>query len=423
MEKTLLPQDFADRLEFVHPKDIIAWLRREGRPKGGVRWVLKDELRPADLYCYLGARFGQPNGIQNFLRTDDSDNLIHWEWVLRVGEGFLMIQGMNFRTEVWISGVDGLEEDDKDGFIRQLKAQFAQHGAAMGKVRKALEHWVEFVNPYQRLRRAVTGLMDELSSLELDTERDRIPDINEQKNRDSDNLRTKWEEVAARYSRAFGLGFGLRSMLPVMAEAFVNLLLYILMKPELRRDERLRENAIRQQIDIRIRSLSHTCIGFKQHVDYASEPCREFHTLVNERNDLLHGNVVIEKLRFNELYFYGKVPVFIEYSSMWDRSMGVAHRAVGVESVKHEIAVVDGLIEYLLSCLDEKVKETVQRMVEKFDLGLCLDDGRLGILFADWLVDFAPSFSSSDESSDFSTTHGQGGQPDPVASSSGTPSE
>lgn len=54
-----------------------------------------------------------------------------------------------------------------------------------------------------------------------------------------------------------------------------------------------------------------------------------------------------------------------------------------------ELAAVNGLIEYLLSCLDDKVARSVRIMSDKFHLGLCLDDGRLGVLFADWLVDFA----------------------------------
>jgi hypothetical protein len=415
----MLPENFLESLQFIHPRDIVELIKREDRPKTGIRWVLKNEVRPVDLYCYLGARFGQPNGIQNFLRKDDSDNLVHWEWFLRVGEGFVMIQGMNFRTEIWISCVDGVRESDKDEFVKLIKESFARHGKSMGEVRKALEHWVEFVNPYQRLRRAVTGLMDELSALNLNADNDRVPDIaDEPDDYDINAFREGWTEKASRYSRAFGLAFGVRSMLPVMAEAFVNLLLYILMKRELRSDERLRENTIRQQIDIRIRSLSYNCVGFERSVDYASEPCRRFHTLMNERNDLLHGNVVVDKLRFNELYFVGKVPVFIEYSSMWDRSMGVAHRAVGMESIKDEMAIVDGLIEHLLSCLREDIRNVVRGIADKFDLGLCLDDGRLGVLFPNWLVDFAPGPPSPDENA---SSEASGADSDGIESNEGKP--
>ncbi len=380
-----LPADFLSKLEFVHPKDILEIMQRKDRPKVGTRWVLKNEIRPVDLYCYLGARFGQPNGIQNFLRGDHSENLVHWEWFLRYGEGFITIQGLNFRTEIWIAGIE-VSDADRDQFVQQLKNEFAQHGQALGKVRKALEHWIEFVNPYQRLRRSVDTLMGELSAMELDANRDSLPDLADEK--DPGTFQAKWREHADKYSRAIGLCFGIRSMLPVMGEAFVNLLLYILMKPELRKDERLRDNAVRQPIDIRIRSLSHNCIGFKQAPDYSAEACKRYHSLVNERNDLLHGNVVIDKLRFNELYFYGKVPVFIEYSTMWERSFGVAHRSAGLEQVSGELAIIDGLIHYLLSCLDDKIRDRFQLLSEKFILGLSLDDGHLGILFSEQLIDF-----------------------------------
>jgi hypothetical protein len=36
-----------------------------------------------------------------------------------------------------------------------------------GKVRKALEQWVEFINPYQRIRRSIESLTKELESLNL----------------------------------------------------------------------------------------------------------------------------------------------------------------------------------------------------------------------------------------------------------------
>ena len=389
-----LPEDFVSKLEFIHPKDIIELLRKKDRPKGGTRWVLKNEIPPVDLYCYLGSRFGQPNGIQNFLRGDHSDNLVHWEWFLRCGESFVTLQGLNFRTEVWIAQME-LSDVDREAFIRQLKAEFAKHGQALGVVRKALEHWVEFVNPYRRLRRSVDTLMAELSALGLDASRDSVPDLADQES--PGTFEKKWNEYAEKYSRAIGLCFGIRSMLPVMGEAFVNLLLYVLMKPDLRQDDRLRENVVRQPIDIRIKSLSHNCVGFKQAPDYSSEPCKRYHSLVNERNDLLHGNVVVDKLKFNELYFFGRVPVFIEYSSMWERSFGVAHRSAGLEQVSGELAVIDALVEYLLSCVGDKIRDKIRFISERFTLGLNLDDRRLGVLFSERLVDFVPSLEGPEK--------------------------
>lgn len=381
-----LSPDFVRSLESFPLEDFLNLLDQKDRPNFNTKWVLKNEIRPVDIYCYLSARFGAPNGIQSLLRKNDTDNLIHWDWILRSGTRIVMILGLNFRTEISISG-DPLEESGKEQFIQETKGHFSELGAEMGRIRKSLEHWIEFVNPYQRIRRAVMKLLDDIEKLDLDAERDHIPEVWEPQR--PEDIKNKWDEQADKYSRAIGMCFGVRSMLPVMAEAFVNMLLYILMKPDLKKDERLRENVIRQPIDIRIRRLSYDCSGFKQHVDYGSDACKRYHTLVNERNDLLHGNVVIEKLRFNELYFNGTVPVFTHYSSMWERSLGVMQKAVGLDTVRAELTVVDNMIEYLMSCLDEKLRDSVRLFIDKFDLGVCLDDGRLGVLFPDWLVDFA----------------------------------
>lgn len=39
--------------------------------------VVQNLVSPLDLYTYLKARFGEPNGMQNLLRSNDSDNIFH----------------------------------------------------------------------------------------------------------------------------------------------------------------------------------------------------------------------------------------------------------------------------------------------------------------------------------------------------------
>lgn len=356
-----LPADFLESLGTIHPKDIPERFYPDKRPGDNAHFVIVNELKPADLFCYLGARFGRPNGLQNFLRGDHSDNLIHWEWALDYRGGTVLFQGMNFRSEIWIFGVPGISDSDRDAVISRIKADYSAHGPGISEVRKSLEHWTEFVNPYQRIRRAIRKLSEDLDSLKLDPDKEAIHDVWKLENRAE--AKSAWTSAAERYSKGFGICFGIRSMLPVLAEAFINMLMYVLLRHDLRNDDRLRENAFRQPIDVRVKSLPINCLGFTKPIDYSSDPCRAYHSLVNERNDLLHGNVVIEKLKFNELYFWGKVPVFREYHSLWDRSIGVELRAVGLREVAAEQKVVDDFIEYILNLLEEKLRENVELML------------------------------------------------------------
>ena len=107
-----LPEDFISSLKPIHPRELDAMIKKNTWPTPNVTFELFNEIRPVDLFCYLSARFGRPNGIQNFLRGDHSSNLIHWEWTLQHEVGLVSIQGMNFRTEVDIYG--GLSPADAD---------------------------------------------------------------------------------------------------------------------------------------------------------------------------------------------------------------------------------------------------------------------------------------------------------------------
>lgn len=390
-----IPPNFLSSLTCQHPKVVMErFLDKSPKSKGVAVWVWRSEVAPVDLYCYLGARFGPPNGPQNFFRNDDSDNLIHWEWVLDFPGGMVHILGMTFRTELWLVGDLQLNEADSAALATAIKADFAVHGPRMSTIRKSLERWIEFANPYHRLRRAVEKLLADLKGLGLQPETEELPDITDPANAQIPQR----EELLARYSKGLGLCFGVRSMLPVMAEAYVNFLLFALMRPELKADDRLRENVLRQPIDVRIKSLHINCSGFAKAIDYASVECKAYHRLVNERNDLLHGNVVLEKLRFSEVFFNGKVPVFKEYRSMWERSVGVDIKAVGLRELFDEVATVNAVIAYLGTCMVPEIKAQIDLMAEKRDLGWNQDTGRIGIFFPDHLVDMLVVHGTSSSS-------------------------
>jgi len=378
---------FLDSLSPIDPKrfmEVIKKTQQIEKSQPGAIWIVRNELKPVDLFCYLGARFGPPNGIQNFLRNDSSDNLIHWEWALESGSSILLFQGMNFRSEIHLINAKGIEKNGVNWLIDQIKCDLNNHGKEISNVRCHLEHWDQFLNPYHRIKSSIEVLRSELYSLKLDPSTDRIPDIDHET--DMSEYKKAWEESNRRYPKGIGLCFGLRSMLPVRAEPFINLLIFILMKPYIKSDARLSESIYRQQIDIRVKSLSINCIGFDKPVDY--EVLSDFHSLMMKRNDLLHGNVTLQDLIFDDTYFLGRVPVFSKYMSFWDRAHGAMLRGVGFENFENELVVVENMEKYLLSLLNEKFRSDVEQFMNTRELGIEKATKRLGVLFSDHIADF-----------------------------------
>ena len=345
--------------------------------------AIRNELRPSDLYCYFTARFGVPNGLHNALRNDNSDNLVHWDWTLKAQGGQVSFWGGNFRTDVLYVGEISIGESFKQELIDQVRADFKTHGKAMSEVRKRLEHWTEYVNPYWRLKRSVEQLQNDLSALDLDS---RVGKSFHSPASLKGNAK-QWKELASRYDKAFGLCFSLRLMLPVLGEAFVNLLIFILAHKDIRKDSRLYDAVVRQPIDLRIKSLHRNCSGFLFPVDDAHDSFRQYFSLINQRNDLLHGNIVPDKESFNEVYFSGRVPIFEEYRSLWERTIEVDIRATGLTRIHDEIATIELFTSYVISCLEPMTKDLVLTVLEKRHLGRNHEDGRLGVLFPDHLVD------------------------------------
>lgn len=377
-------------LKDLSPKEILELLDKKklnSSSKKGEIWEITNEIKPIDLFCYLSAKYGDPNGILTILKNDNSDNLIRWDWMLDSPKGLVHIQGHNFRTEIHVSGEvieSGLNKFD---FISQIKADFKNYGQGISITKKSLEKWTEFINPYYRIKSTIEQSFIKLNELNLNLEQDRIDLKITQNQLEFEEVKERWTQTLQKYDFAIGQVFGLRAMLPVMAESFVNFLLFILARPEIKSNDRLYQTTIRQPIDIRVQSLHLNCNGFSSNVDYTAEECKKFQTLMNERNDLLHGNVNINKQAFGNVYFDNKMPIFDEYEDFWEKSIGVSIRTMNIESIHGEYEVVKNFINYILSKLNENIKEQIEHLLETSRLGFNEETKRVGILFSPYLVD------------------------------------
>jgi hypothetical protein len=106
--------------------EIAEFLEASKKPNERKRdsLAVRTKLRPVDVYAYLRARFGDPNGFKNFLRKDDSDNLVHWDFQLKAGDEDVYICG--HLREVHLIVSDKMNDDDWKELINAIKADFGR---------------------------------------------------------------------------------------------------------------------------------------------------------------------------------------------------------------------------------------------------------------------------------------------------------
>ncbi|MBN1273348.1 MAG: hypothetical protein JXB26_13860 [Candidatus Aminicenantes bacterium] len=191
----------------------------------------------------------------------------------------------------------------------------------------------------------------------------------------------KFKKIYKKYRDAASICTSLQFLTPVFGEAFINLIIFILAKPEIRKEKRWIENTMRQQIDIRLKTLHLNCLGFAKAIDGSKKEYKDFHTLMNRRNDILHGNIDPKKLSFEEIYFdQGNIPLFRKEISSNELILAYSLKKIEPKEVLKNVKVVKNFIKYILNNLNTKIKKDIEIVLKSPELGWRADKFRVGVI-------------------------------------------
>lgn len=372
-------------------------LSNKRRAKGSV-WTVDESITPADLYIYFHARFGSPNGTMMVARAPHSNNLIHWHYTLKSGSTYLDVIGLSTRTELWISDYTNLTDEDWRALIAAIKNDFGSYGKELTAVRAKLEKWRLFYNPYRRLETIVEKLSQELSQIDASTlvlppDPTATPGLmlkdSLSKTDDLHEFTRKIAEAAKNYALARERSICLRLLCPVWGESFVNFVIFFLARDEIKNDDRLYQEYIRNDIDIRIKLLHINCKHFDKPIDTSQRAYKDFHSLMNDRNDILHGNVDPSKLGYETVYFDGTIPLFTESQGLAINSLGKSLIGIEPSETLTRVKIVRSFIEFILGHIEPSVRGQLILLLKQRDIGWRSDIKGLGILFDNVIGGFA----------------------------------
>lgn len=267
--------------------------------------VFQNLLSPLDVYCYLKARFGEPRGMQTFLKKDDSDNMFHWDYNIKAGEKDLYFVGATQEVHVWVD--DDFSDADWISFANALKADYGRVGQAKSKVLKELERWVIFPNHFLSTANECAEYYHDIKSSIKKLRRISKPVGQSGYDSDFKQLLDKQGRIVRKVSSAC---IKLNILMPVMFESFLGLFIAILVRPEVRANSAIYKSFIRSNLNVKILDLATRCRGFEKPISPDNEAMGRFWSVVNRRNDVIHGNLDVEKDGMDTVYFDKKIPLF-----------------------------------------------------------------------------------------------------------------
>lgn len=364
-------------------EEMMAYVQSPGSKKNGKGGALavRSQLTTKDTYTYLKARFGSPNGIQELLRNDTSDNLYHWDYCLIAGGQNVYVVATARETHIF-SPV-ALNDDEWKALILAIKMDFGRVGPQKKTESAKLEKWFVFLNKYAALADRCAEkhgiITDEVVSLNLvdppssagDGDKLELPHLN---------------DASERASKLYAECMELRLLAPVMAEAFINMMILILCKPEVRSNARLYGAFVRAEIDVKIFDLFHKCLHFMKSPDPADEEFKAFKRVMDKRNDAIHGNVLPERDYFEIVYFDGKRPVYDvagDHTSAFFRSLEAQYDPKGAVSDYEDVQL---FLAYLIGCLEPGAQAPLRLLLEDGFPGWNPATQRVGVLFPDHIA-------------------------------------
>lgn len=344
-------------------------------------WHLIKNINPSEFYAYLNVKFGPPNGMQNLFKSDDSDNLFHWHYMLYYEDQHFDIMCSSYRIEI----LHPFEFEDRqyalDSYLLDSKADYINHKNGITQFMKKLEKWQVFINPFFHNKSMMEYQVKALDEID-------IPSLEHfDKHLTPDSI-AEFTELSNNFVKATSLAFNIRILAPIYAESFINTLIFLLSEDDIKNDRRLYDNIIRQNIDIRIKQLHRNCKGFTYAVDYNHiEACKNLQRLFDNRNNLLHGNIDPSKSVYDTYYFEGKTPLPTQFKPMFTQAHSASLKMSSPEKAFEDYQTVQDFITYVLLCLDEKTHAVVQQFLATQDPGWNQETKRVGILFPRHYID------------------------------------
>jgi hypothetical protein len=338
-------------------RDTKRWRRKR---KGGTLAV-REKISPVEMYCYLRARFGRPNGFMTFVKNHaTSDNYIHWDYHLRAGDKDLCIWGLS--REVQFAPSEDMSDDDWRSLIANIKADFGRVGKEKSQILRSLEKWVIFPNKFVQIANACAELhavvvdclegQPAFKTRSFRTKREHAVQIKE------------LEKVRDRAVEIYDKSLQLSLLTPVLTEAFINMVALMLCKREIKNNQRQFEYFMRQNIDTKVFDLYYKCEGFSKQISADAATVVHFKQIMDRRNHAIHGNIEPQRDMIEVVYFEGKTPLFQDGGDNIGRYQAAMERVYRPRDVIRDYEGIYLFFEEVISCLEPETAKGVRLILE-----------------------------------------------------------
>jgi len=338
-----------------------ATISPEPLPKkaGGVagRLALPADYPELRLFAMLLWKFGRPNGpLSLFGRRRDGDPDAPFKW------DFLFVPSGDLKLQV-IRGGGGIEliwwgqPAAGSDILGYLEGNLARYGKQIDEAIEGLEKYTLILNPYVRHKNIATLALNELTQINL--KEPALP-TGQQPQGTADEWAKQQTAYMALAERQASLMLLLVTESAFMAESYLNLLIAILVRKEIRASATIVDETLRRKWKAKIERLHVDCIGIPNPANPGDARMGAAKKMFDIRNRVAHSYPDKEDMALGKMWFHKSFPVLEKGEPFSKFVVALSNQLPSLEEARFCKKAADDLVEFLTELLDNQIREEIR---------------------------------------------------------------
>lgn len=332
------------------------------------------------LYCLLKSKVVPiPNGMYTMLLQDvPMSGLFWWDFVIDSELGFIHFYRSQSKIEVMTDVVD-----ENFDLIEFIKYNFKKHSKDIDATRKGLETHTLYVNHYKSYKECVAELWKEVDKLQIS------PIDVENSISASNDLKVPLGEFISNNIKFHALGKSLLLNAAFLIEAYVNLIIRITAKEELKKYPDVLKKHLNSNFSDKLKNLKFHSYVLKEDIDLENQAVKDALEVIRYRNKYVHSDLSSKLNEIGEVYFDDMFPIFPHYEySPIVQNIVQTYQVPTKEIVEFAYKASLRFIVYVEELfIDHKASDFVKMILEQNPIGFNQGSKNFSAIFSNLLVD------------------------------------
>ncbi len=337
---------------------------------------LSSDFSEIDIFCLLLAKFGHPNGPMTMsIPYGDPDAPWKWDFIFKIPElGTLEVCRSWKHLEIRTRKIEVNPNDLTEFLLYNLH----KYKDKIRKVKNSLEDYRLLINPYKRHEVLAKFAKEELDLVNV--KEPFYPESMAATPEDIERHNKTFIEFIKSMDKESASSISLCTHSAFMVEAYLNLIIAILIKEEVKEDKAIFKETIERTWRKKVKRLHLDC-NYISKIDFGNSIIRDIATVFDLRNKVAHSYPHKEDLTVSHMWFFKNFPILNNPVPFDQFQIAINNRLPTREQAYFCYETASKMIEFIDKFIDENIINNFKFLSDSNPIGFNESKGMYSVPF------------------------------------------